>query len=77
MIQSMPKVDITLAEAEQNYKNQMFKKNQTEIKHSKTKDFEDDLGAQGLHLKKTSDHLQVVENNSVNKTSIRPSTQGS
>ena len=44
MIQSQSKIDISLAEAEQNYKNQMFKKNSSEIKHSNIKEFGEEFG---------------------------------
>jgi hypothetical protein len=53
-------MDITLAEAEQNYKNQMFKNKNSDIKFEKTIQ-------QTMLMKET---LQVVENNAVNKTNI-------
>lgn len=49
-------MDITLAEAEQNYKNQMFKKG-GDPKQDKS-------------LKVLRSESQVVENNAVNKTNI-------
>lgn len=59
----MHKMDITLAEAEQNYKNQMFKKG-GDPKQDKS-------------LKVLRSESQVVENNAVNKTNIWPNTSSS